>query len=39
MLPHYPEIIKDTSAAMAKLRADIPDTLKGFTAMAQAATA
>ena len=38
MLPHYPEIIKDTSAAMAKLRADIPDTLKGFTAMAQAAT-
>ena len=22
MLPHYPEIIKDTSAAMAKLRAD-----------------
>ena len=38
MLPHYPEIIKDTSAAVAKLRADIPDTLKGFTAMAQAAT-
>lgn len=38
MFPNYPEIIKDTSAAMAKLRADIPDTLKGFTAMAQAAT-
>lgn len=38
MLPSYQEIIKDTSAQVAKLRGDIPDTLKNFTAMAQAAT-
>ena len=38
MLPSYQDIIKDTSAEIAKLRAEIPDTLRGFSAMAQAAT-
>lgn len=38
MLPSYAEIIKDTSAEIATLRAEIPDTLKHFNAMAQAAT-
>ena len=38
MLPSYQDIIKDTSAEIAKLRAEIPDTLRGFSAMAQAAS-
>ena len=38
MFPSYPDIIKDTSAAVGRLRGEIPDTLRGFSAMAQAAT-
>ena len=38
MLPSYQDIIKDTSAEIAKLRAEIPDTLRGFSAMAQGAS-
>ncbi|GAA4004836.1 carboxymuconolactone decarboxylase family protein [Comamonas faecalis] len=37
MFPSYQDIIQATSAETAKLRAEMPDTLKGFTAMAQAA--
>ena len=33
----YHEIIGSVSATLAKLRADIPDTTRGFSAMAQAA--
>ena len=33
----YRDLITQTSAQLAKLRGDIPDTLRGFTAMAQAA--
>jgi AhpD family alkylhydroperoxidase len=35
---NYSEICKEISANLAKLRKDIPDTLQGFSAMAQAAT-
>jgi len=35
----YREITAATSAPLARLRADIPDTLRGFSALAQAATA
>ncbi|MEY9399393.1 AhpD family alkylhydroperoxidase [Bradyrhizobium japonicum] len=35
---NYPEITRQTSANMRKLRNDIPDTMKGFAALAQAAT-
>ncbi|MBR0831483.1 carboxymuconolactone decarboxylase family protein [Bradyrhizobium manausense] len=35
---NYPEITKTISANMRKLRNDIPDTMKGFAALAQAAT-
>jgi AhpD family alkylhydroperoxidase len=34
----YPEITRQISANLRKLRSDIPDTMKGFTALAQAAT-
>ena len=33
----YRQITTDTSASLARLRADIPDTLRGFSALAQAA--
>ncbi|MBR0780810.1 carboxymuconolactone decarboxylase family protein [Bradyrhizobium iriomotense] len=35
---NYPEITRQISANMKKLRSDIPDTMKGFAALAQAAT-
>ena len=35
---NYPEITRTISANMRKLRNDIPDTMKGFAALAQAAT-
>lgn len=35
---NYPEITKAISANMRKLRSDIPDTMKGFASLAQAAT-
>lgn len=35
---NYPEITRQISANMRKLRNDIPDTMKGFAALAQAAT-
>ena len=34
----YQDITRTTSAQLASLRADIPDTMRGFSAMAQAAT-
>ena len=34
----YPEITKDISANLRKLRNDIPDVMKGFSALAQAAS-
>lgn len=37
MSKNYPEITREVSAQMAKLRADTPDTLRGFSALAQAA--
>lgn len=38
MSKHYPDITREVSASLAKLRADIPDTTRGFSALAQAAT-
>ena len=38
MSKNYPEITRDVSATLAKLRADIPDTTRGFSTLAQAAT-
>ncbi|MBI5318794.1 carboxymuconolactone decarboxylase family protein [Bradyrhizobium sp.] len=35
---NYPEICKEITANLRKLRKDIPDTMQGFSAMAQAAT-
>ena len=35
---NFPEIAEAISANMRKLRNDIPDTMKGFSALAQAAT-
>jgi len=35
----YPEMTRDMSAQIAELRKGIPDTMKGFSAMAAAATA
>ncbi|MBB4368626.1 AhpD family alkylhydroperoxidase [Bradyrhizobium sp. cir1] len=35
---NYPEITRQISANMKKLRSDIPDTMKGFATLAQAAT-
>ena len=34
----YPAITQEVSAALARLRADIPDTTRGFATLAQAAT-
>lgn len=34
----YKEITASVSRSLAKLRADIPETMRGFTALAQAAT-
>ncbi|MBL8308231.1 MAG: carboxymuconolactone decarboxylase family protein [Rubrivivax sp.] len=38
MSKHYPDITREVSATLAKLRADIPDTTRGFSSLAQAAT-
>jgi len=38
MSKSYRSITADVSASLAKLRADIPDTTRGFSALAQAAT-
>ena len=38
MAQSYLDITRQTSAQLAQLRTDIPDTLRGFSAMAQAAT-
>src|SRR6478736_7572220 len=35
---NYPEITRQISANLRKLRSDIPDTMKGFSALAKAAT-
>lgn len=37
MPKQYREITAEVSASLARLRADIPDTLRGFSALAQAA--
>lgn len=37
MSKDYPQITREVSAQLAKLRADVPDTLRGFSALAQAA--
>ena len=37
MSKHFPSITKDISAHLKTLRADIGDTMQGFSAMAQAA--
>ncbi len=39
MSKNYPEITKSISANLRVLRKDIPNTMQGFSAMAQAATA
>ena len=38
MTTSYLTLTQETSAQLAQLRADIPDTLRGFSAMAQAAS-
>ncbi len=38
MNKNYPEITQNISANLKKLRGDVPDTMKGFAALAQAAT-
>jgi AhpD family alkylhydroperoxidase len=38
MSKSYRSITAEVSASLAKLRADIPDTTRGFSALAQAAT-
>ncbi|MBI5256625.1 MAG: carboxymuconolactone decarboxylase family protein [Burkholderiales bacterium] len=38
MSKSYREITRRVSASLSKLRADIPDTTRGFSALAQAAT-
>ena len=35
---NYPELTRQISANLEKLRKDIPDTMQGFSALAQAAT-
>jgi AhpD family alkylhydroperoxidase len=35
---NYREITREVSASLSRLRADIPDTMKGFSQLAQAAT-
>lgn len=37
MTSNYRELTADISASLAKLRADIPETTRGFSALAQAA--
>ena len=37
MSKSYRDITRDVSASLAKLRVDIPDTMKGFSLLAQAA--
>jgi len=37
MAKNYPDLTGQTSANLKKLRKDIPDTLQGFSALAQAA--
>ena len=37
-MKNYPEIVRDISANLKALRTDIGDTMRGFSAMAQAAT-
>ena len=37
MSKSYREITRDVSASLAKLRADLPDTTKGFSLMAKSA--
>lgn len=37
-MKNYPEIVRDISANLKTLRSDIGDTMRGFSAMAQAAT-
>lgn len=37
MTTNYRELTADVAASLAKLRADIPDTTRGFSALAQAA--
>jgi AhpD family alkylhydroperoxidase len=37
-LASYPQLTASISASLARLRADVPDTLRGFSALAQAAT-
>ena len=36
-MKHYPDITKDISASLKVLRKEIPDTLQGFSTLAQAA--
>lgn len=38
MSKNYPEITKDISQSLKILRAEIPDVMQGFSALAQAAT-
>ena len=38
MEKNYPEICREIAANLRKLRKDIPDTMQGFSALAQAAT-
>lgn len=38
MTNNYPELATDLSQSIARLRKGIPDTMKGFSAMAAAAT-
>jgi AhpD family alkylhydroperoxidase len=38
MEKNYPELTKSISGELRKLRQDIPDTMKAFSALAQAAT-
>ena len=38
MEKNYPEITREISANLKKLRQDIPNTMQGFSALAQAAT-
>jgi AhpD family alkylhydroperoxidase len=39
MTTNYPELATDLSASIARLRSGIPETMKGFSTMAAAATA
>jgi len=37
-MPNYPDLTRQVSANLKKLRKDIPDTLQGFSALALAAS-